>query len=370
MRRSYIAILLLLVSCGGTRNKTENIYRGIENGLIIEKIVVTEYNAKGDPKDDRRISKYTYNRAKRQWDPLGGERIVPTANTNQELSNLRFYSGFAGDPPSASINIPQNIYLANNGGQNAIVVLTASSLNEIRRIPVPSFISAMGVSPDGLAVLFSTFVSGAAQLRQIDVLTNTVVRTLTLPTGSSVSGINYSPDGTRIYVSDQNLGVFVIDPQTLTISQSIARPTTISRIISSAISPDGDILIARAVGGAEMIILDLTTLTWTTATISGRATFSGDIPCVFHPNGTEFYCTTSDGIGVFNTATMSNVGTVTIPRGEIFTRLHSFEGGNYLILSSDKFVRLIDTATRTIESSLSPRAPDSQITTAFPVREF
>lgn len=358
--------LLLTMSC--TNLDTQDVYRGTENGLVIQK-VVSVFSTSG-AKDDISISKWTYNKRRKRWDPLGPERLISEASAASEVSNLQKYNGDEFDPPSAGITIPQYIYMANNAGQNAIVILDASTLSQVRRIPVASFMPAIEASPDGLSVVFIMSIGGGAQLRQIDVLTNTIVRTLTLPAGANPNSIRFSPDGARIYVADASQGIFIVDPKTLTLTQTVARPSNVSGFVSSTISPDGDILIARSFGSAPLAILDLTTLTWTGGFNPGRAVLLGNIPCVFHPTGKEFYCITTDGVGVFDTVTMSNVATVSIPRGEILTRLHPFDGGNYLLLSTDKFIRLIDTAARTIEPVLPAPSNILEIRAAFPVREF
>lgn len=366
---ALLLLVLLSIACSPIRT-SDSIYRGTESGFTVQVVVSTFYNSEG-LKSGRTIQKFAYNRNTRQWVPLGPVTSASELDTSAETENLDFFPfGNAGDPPAANITTPHNIYLANNFGQSAIVVLNAATLAESTRIPVPSFIRILAAAPDGLSVAFNQPIATASQIRFIDVLTNNITRSLTLPNNSDVKGINYAPDGSRIYVADSRLGIHAINPNPLAISQTIALPAGISSIVSSSISPDGRILLARTSGSAALSIFDLTALAWTSPVTIGRNVPLGEQPCVFHPYGNEFYCSTTDGIGIFDTATMTGIASITLPRGEILNRFHSFEGGAYLLVCTDKALRMVNLTTREIEATLTPESPTITFSNSYPLSQF
>lgn len=371
MKWLYLALPLLLVSCTNTdlNTRTERqVYRGTEMGLTIQQVQVTLYDIKDGRKLDRFLEKYTYNRRTKEWVPLGDRRRLSEADTKREVENLSKYKGSFTDAPAASVNTPHNLYLANNAGQSAIIVLNASSLAEITRIPSDTFITSLGASADGLLVAFASSTASGSLLRLVDVITNTVIRTLNLPAGSITRGIAFSADNTRLYLGDENQGIHVLSTNPLALLQTVARPAGITRIVESSISPDFESLLVR--GNNTIALFDIPTLSWAHIGTTGSLFLSGEEPCVFHPYGHEFYCSISGGIGIYDLATMTGIASVALPRGEILFRYMPFEGGEFLLVTTDKAVRLIDLSSRTIVATLNPGSPDITFTNAIPVSVF
>lgn len=359
-----LCLVLVLAGCS-----SREIYRGTDSGLQIQKVIITTYDD-NDNKTSRTVETFFYNSRTREWFPLGRPRPLREADTEAEVQNLNYYQGSLSAPPSATVIPPHRIYLANNAGQNAIIALDANTLNEVTRIPVESFVRGLAASPDGQTVVYNSTNASTPQLVALDVFTNTPRRRLNLPSTAQVRGILYSPDGSRIFVADSQLGIHVLDAAQLTLLQTVPRPTGISSIVSAAISPDGTLLVLRTSGTAGLSVFDLTTLQWTSPVTSGRVFVTGERPCVFHPHGHEFYCSSTDGIGIFDTATMTGQSNVAIPRGEILFRFTTFEVGAYLLVTTNRAVRLINLSNRTIEATLNPPNARTTFTTAYPVSQF
>lgn len=366
MRFLYLLLaLLLLIGCEKERTETD-VYRGTEDGTSIQKVIVTTFDPEGT-KSARTLRKYRYNRQLKTWIPIGGPRNVLDADTSAETANLSSYPGDQNSAPSATATTPNNLYLANNFGQNSVLVLNADTLADVARIPVQYYMAAMTAAPDGLTVAFTMRTVGASQVRIIDVLTNTITRNLNLPAGSDPKSISYSPDGSLLYVADSELGIHVITANPLTLRQTIPRPSGIVQLSAATISPNGDLLVVRSAGSASLSIFDTTTLTFTSPVSTGRFIVYGEQPCAFHPAGHEFYCLVTDGIGFFDTATMTGITSIPLPRTETVYRFQTFDGGNYLFLTTDKAVRMINVLTRSIESTLSPPSSNLTFTNTFPL---
>ncbi len=362
----YLALLLAILLLYGCDDV--DVYRGTENGVAVQKIIITLYDSNGS-KSGRTIQEYSYDYRRRQWVSGGPRRDITDADTTAETQNLSYYQGDTANPPSATITTPHNIYLANNFGQNSILVLNANTLAQVARINVESYMPAMTAAPDGLTVAFGMWTLNSSQVRIIDVLTNTITRTLTLPTGSSLKSISYSPDGSRMYVVDTSQGIHVISINPFAIVQSIPPPPGFVQLSAGTISPNGELLLVGT-GSGSISIFDLTTLTWTSPVSTGRLFISGQQPCTFHPNGHEFYCRSLDALAIFDTATMTSSSAIALPPGETVYRMHIFEGGNYLVVTTAQAVRMINLSTRQIEATLRSGGPTFTFTSAYPVSQF
>lgn len=363
---------LLLISCPeprpGEPSMEKTVWRGTQSGLTIQTVVTKTYDKNG-AKLDRTVEKFTFNRTTREWVPLGTPRRLNEADTKREIENLSKYKGaLSAVPFTANTITPHYLYLANNAGQSSIIVLNPDSLQEVTRIPSDNFISSLGASSDGLFIAFAASTGTGSQLRLVDVTTNTVIRTLNLPNGSITRGIAFSADNNRIYLGDETLGIHVLGTNPLALLQTLPRPSNLGRLIDTSISPDFESLLVR--GNNALALFDIPTQSWAQVGASGSLILSGEEPCVFHSYGHEFYCSTINGIGIFDTATMTGIATVALPRGEILLRYLPFEGGEFLLVTTDKAVRLIDPVTRTIVATLNPKSPDITFTSAFPVSVF
>ncbi len=358
-----LALLICLLSSCSTSEERE-VFRGKKNGRPFQKVIITT-RVDGD-KVSRVIQDYDYDRDKKAWVPIGPARNLQNGDEKAELSNVQNYNGEESNPPnSASIATPAYIYIADNSGNNSVIVIDARTLAPVSRILVPGFTSSLAASPDGRTVA----APSANQLILIDVLTNRIARSLALPSGSSVQSIHFSLDGTLLYLMDRAAGIRIVQVSSLTTVEVIPMPSAFAQFDSSAMSPDGDYLFIRGGGPTSTLIFDITTRSFTVGANTGRAILFSQIPCVFHSTGKEVYCVSTDGIAIIDTATMTLAGSIAIPRGESVYRLYTVDGGDYLLHTTNSAVRMIDPASRQILASLSPGTREF-FTTAYPVSIF
>ena len=367
---ALVLCCLMLVNCELSDPDQETlVFRGKRNGLVAQTIVMVEYDSRTG-KYTRRFQDYTYSPTFDRWNPVGPQRETIDSDSETEVPNLDKYEGTPGSPPSAAaVTKPSYIYLAKNSGNNEVVVLNAKTLELVTRIPSPGYMKALTASPDGLTMA----VPAANQLLFIDVLTNRVSRTLALPASSSIKSIHYSIDGSRLFLTDQAAGIRIVEAATAKLLQTIPLPTGIVQLESSALSPDGEYLFVRTAGSNSSAIFDITTLSFTSGAIAGGAILFSDIPCVFKETGKEIYCLSVEGLAIFDAATMTLSGSIALPflgpSSESVYRLHTVDGGAYLLVTTDKAVRMLSPARRKILATLKP-GPDKFFTSAFPVSRF
>ena len=360
-----LALMVCLLSSYSCHPDEREVYRGKRNGRPFQKVIVTKFDSDGN-KSSRSIQGFDYVPEFKTWIPVGVPKNISNGDSRAELTNLTGYQGNESNPPnSASIATPSYVYIADNSGDNSIVVIDARTLAPVSRILVPGFTSSLAASPDGLTVA----APSANQLLLIDVLTNRIARSLTLPSGSSVQSIHYSLDGTLLYLMDRAAGIRIVQVSSLTTVEVIPMPSAFAQFDSSAMSPDGDYLLIRGGGPTSTLIFDITTRSFTVGANTGQAFLFSQIPCVFHSTGKEVYCVSTDGIAIINTATMTLAGSIAIPRGESVYRLYTVDGGDYLLHTTNRAVRMIDPTSRQILASLSPGTREI-FTTAFPVSIF
>lgn len=364
MKPYCLLCCLLLVACS---NFSRDIIRGNEGGLEVQQVIITNYNNDGT-KASAHVQKYRYDPVAKGWIKMGPERTLPETDSFTEVADWRPYRGDPDAPPGAAGNVARHLYFLNNAGRSAVVIVNADTAEETRRIAMDGFLRAAAAAPDGLKVVVAQSSAGGTQLREVDVATNALTgRNVALPSGSNVVGLHFSPDGARLYAVDESLGVFVLQAASLQMEQTVARPAAITRIVSSVLSPDGELLLARTVGSGSLAVLEWTTRSWVSGINPPRATLLGDQPCVFHPRGGEIYCTSTQGVTVLESASLTGVANIAIPGREILFRLQANLNGDYLLVTTDRNVRLIDTRTRAIESTLAAPAPAIQFRSAIPV---
>jgi len=194
----------------------------------------------------------------------------------------------------------------------------------------------------------------------IDAATNTV--TATVPVGNYPKEVAVSPDGTKVYVTNEGDSeistVSVIDTATNTVTATVnvgARPRGI------AISPDGTKAYVMNYGSNEISIID-------TANDTVTATMNTENPLgiAISPDGTKVYVTNNgESVSVIDTTT--NAVTASVPVGgrldgvavspdgtKVYVTNGWYKGddGPYYALEIGT-VSVIDTATNAITATVS-----------------
>ncbi|MBO0894015.1 MAG: beta-propeller fold lactonase family protein [Acidimicrobiales bacterium] len=134
-----------------------------------------------------------------------------TNDYSNSLTPINPDTGLPGAP--VPVEDPYNLYFTPNGA-DAIVV--AEALNRldfrdphtmalVRSLPVPcNGIDHLDFSADGTYLIAGCEISG--QLVKVSVVTQQVVGTLTMPSGSEPQDVKLSPDGKTFYVADLKRG--------------------------------------------------------------------------------------------------------------------------------------------------------------------
>jgi YVTN family beta-propeller protein/YD repeat-containing protein len=224
-------------------------------------------------------------------------------------------------------------------------------------IPVGRQPTAMTLTPDGSRVLV-TNASAPFALTVIDAVTQSVIGSVSFTTPAR--DVVASPDGTKAYVAIDAPAVAIVDLQTLT---ETARITTSVSSLFLAITPDGNTVYAA---GSNVFVIDTTTrqivrtitdvfaatsvaldpvaqrlYTWSFSGGQGafkvvdlaagtilRNTLTTGAPAVaLSPDRTRAYFVGGTTLTAVNTATLANVGTVTVGSG----RSANFSGQAVLV---------------------------------------
>jgi hypothetical protein len=345
MRRFAVVLiyLSLLTSC-----KSGDVYRPRDKNNLTQYVVVarTIFSEKGKTE----LIRFKFNLTSGRWEEDGDTQTVPESEVGKILENYRQYQGDPNLPPSngAVARPPANIYLLSNYGNSAVIALNSTTLAETTRFPSATNISDIDASPDGFRVAILT----PRELRILDTTTNTVTRTVALPTGGSALKVHYSPDGALLYVVDGARGVYIINTTTFALERTIAFPTGITSASNSFLSPDGDTLLIATSGSSGTTILDTSSLLWSTT--NSLSIFS-TTPCAFHPNGHELYCGTATGVSIINTSTLTST-LVRTSAVEVPLQVHFLENGDFFVFTTDKTIRIYNTPTRTINTTITPVA--------------
>jgi YVTN family beta-propeller protein len=214
-------------------------------------------------------------------------------------------------------------------------------------IPLRSASIGIAFSPDGSKVYVSDSLLDSIEV--ISTATNTVVATIT-GVGTQPERLAMSPDGTRLYavITGPTPGVAVIDTGT----NAVLPPLPVTGVVTGAgivVSTDGSTLYVSNPSLNRVTAI---------STLSGQPTATipvGRLPLAMaiSPDGTLLYVvnTIGNSVSVVNTAVNGTVGTVAVPedpRGVTFTP----DGAMAYVASQSGVVSVIKTVTRSIVASV------------------
>ncbi|MBN8887420.1 MAG: Ig-like domain repeat protein, partial [Rudaea sp.] len=168
----------------------------------------------------------------------------------------------------------KRLYIAYQAGASGVAVIDTTSMSKIANVSVGITPNAVVMSPDGTRTYVAAWTS--AQVAVINNATNTVTKTIaTGPTSYKLAGIVVSPDGSKIYATSyQSKNVAVIDTTSLTVTSTIA---TGGSAYGIDITPDGKKLYVTnndASGTVNVVDLSTATPTVSTITLGGAGYFS------------------------------------------------------------------------------------------------
>ena len=199
--------------------------------------------------------------------------------------------------------LADKIYVAASGS-GAIKVIDSTTNLVTASIPISSP-GHIAVSPDGKRA----YVTTPGGLATLDTATNAVIATV--PVGSGPTGVALNPSGTRAYVA-VNFGshVAVVDTVSQSVIAQIALPVHLATHV--AVSPDGTRIYAS--NQASLVyVIDATTNSIVTSVPVGD--FVGEV--AVHPAGTFVYAAliNSNTVAVIDSATNAVVAQVPVGPG-------------------------------------------------------
>ena len=129
-------------------------------------------------------------------------------------------------------------YVANSGSDSISVInLSTNTVTTTISLPPGSFPQEIVATPDGRKLYVTNIGNGTVSV--INTATNTIKRTIILPGGAGPQCIAITPDGLRAFVVDNfNNNIIVIDTLTDAVIGSIA-PPPLATFYDITISPDG-----------------------------------------------------------------------------------------------------------------------------------
>lgn len=186
-------------------------------------------------------------------------------------------------------------YITNGGAAGAVSVIDISTDKVVATIPVGSNPMGVAISPDGTRVYVTNQLSATVSV--INALTNKVIATYSMPQFSEPSDILISPDGKTLYVADYNIGtISVVNAATGAITSTVVVGNNPWLM---ALSPDGGILYVTNPVLANIAVINTSSNT-ITATIPLSSEPTG---MTISPDGSRLY------VGLYNTNTIAVIST-------------------------------------------------------------
>ena len=211
-----------------------------------------------------------------------------TAVVNLDEPNFNPY-GVAVSPDGAKLYVVDNIdYPGQNPPEYPVVKVFNTTDYSYTSVPVgaaPRLLNGIAVTPDGTkAYVANTDVGNTGadhQVAVIDTATNTV--TATVLVGNDPNGVAVSPDGAKVYVSNMyDNNVSVIDTATNTVTASVPVGNYPNGV---AVAPDGSKVYVANGGYNDVSVIDTATNTVTATVPTGTNPQGVSVT----PDGTKVY---------------------------------------------------------------------------------
>jgi YVTN family beta-propeller protein len=243
---------------------------------------------------------------------------------------------------------PSYAYVTNLNSNTVTVINTANN-DFIDTVPVGIKPEGAAVSPDGTRVyVTNNNYGGIGTVSVIDTAINKV--TATVPVGYKYSpfGVAVTPDDKKVYVADRDINcVSVID----TVTNSVTATINVgSEPWGVAVTPDGKKVYVTNRNSNTISIIDVAANTVTATLPIGL----GPRGVAVNPNGTKVYVTNgeSNNVSIIDTAT--NAVSATVPVGNYpFGVAVSPDGTKvYVANNNNNYVSVIDTATNSVSATV------------------
>jgi YVTN family beta-propeller protein len=243
-------------------------------------------------------------------------------------------------------------------------VVDTPSNSVIATIAAGSDPEAIVISPDGTTAYVTSITSmnppSLASVEVIDTASNSLTATISIGNVLSalLSGIAISPDGTRVYVSNNDGGqIWAIDTASKQVVATIS--TAVLGFVGVSISPDGSRLYAASVGNPSAVdVVD----TKTNAVVTSIALPGSDVPTriALTPDGSHVYVTGETGhVWVIDTAMNSVVTAISVTAGQPLMDVAFAPDGThaYVTCGSHNAIYVLDTTSYRVVGQISSDYP-------------
>ncbi|WP_292379192.1 PGF-pre-PGF domain-containing protein [Methanosarcina sp. UBA289] len=269
-----------------------------------------------------------------------GNYTINLTATNGNSTDSKLYTI---DSKLDKITVIRPVAYAYITTSTGVYVIDTTTNTVTARINTGSSTHGVAVSPDGTKVYVTNDVSSTdnSTVSIIDASINTV--TATVPVGKWPYGIAVSPDGKKVYVANEGSNnVSVIDTATSKVTDTVN--TRISPY-GVAVTPDGTKVYVTNSWNRNVSVIDTAT-NKVTATVN---TEDGTYGVVVSPDGKKVYVANyrSKNVSVIDTATDTVIATIEVGYGPIGLTVTP-DGKKVYVANEDKTISVIDTATNTV----------------------
>ncbi len=241
--------------------------------------------------------------------PNSADSSVSAYQTNADgsLTAVATISGLGATPRVAAVRGDQAFAYVTIFGSDQVKVIDTSSNTVVQTVATGDGPFGVAVSPDGSRVYVTNNQTGDnVSVFSADASTGQLSALTTINVGARPRAIAISRDGTRAYVANQLPGtVSVIDTATNSV---IATVNTGGQLSDVEVNPDGTRAYTVDVTNNKVYVID----TATNAVVANPATGSLPIGVVVSADGSRFYVTNFNGntITQFDASTNTSLGTV------------------------------------------------------------
>jgi YVTN family beta-propeller protein len=223
-------------------------------------------------------------------------------------------------------------------------------LGVIKRIQVPANPEQLAITPDGTTLIVTCYGNAIVF---INTANDAILTTLNVP--GYPNGIAISPDGTTAYVTSY----INVNPVIYTLniaSRTITAMTQVSSYPKSIfLTPDGLQAWVLFYQSSSVYVFDTLSMT-----VVGTLNAGGvaDTTMAFNPTGTRAYvAATSNQLVVYDTATLSQVASVTV--GQLPSDVYVTPDGTHAYVQSqqDSAIAYVDLTTNTLIANYPVSGP-------------
>jgi YVTN family beta-propeller protein len=234
-------------------------------------------------------------------------------------------------------------YITNSATDNvSIIDVATNTVIGTVTLPVGAKPYAVTVLPNGNAYIVN---NGNNTVTVFSSTNNAVIATI--PVGMAPISVAASPNGATIYVTNNGDGtVSVINTSTNTVTATI---TPFGNTTGVAVSPDGTRVYASN-GIAGIAVIDAATNNITSTILTGASTLPTGVAVT--PNGQFLYEVNSNAgtVGVYNTSTNSLATTIAV--GAAPYGIAISPDGNTAYVTNRDSISVINTATNTVTTNI------------------